>query len=495
MSSKLRSAVQVRHAGRLAGLFQGRKVAGQGEKKGVRLALQEVDAEEASAGQAQASTAPRVHGGASASARAGAEGVKLSPKYEGKPLFAAEPANRSDIPLHEVEKNRPRPVLVHADPPEDPMIAFVRQGKELLKGIEDGGDLSLISRTGVDGVWCLQLENLAEGNAVTGEMMMKLEEAMRMVNRAIKTDHELLALIIRGSGLNFSFGTAQSVHQELYEHDEGLVLSRYMQTILMELQCLPIITIAAVEGVCAGSAAEIALACDFRICAKDAMLQFSDVAQGLVPGWGGLGRLQEIATPRAALLLAASGKPITPEEGLGLGIVDAVCNAGDTYNEAIHFVESNLHDHSGLGGTHGELTWRRHGIRRMKENVVAAGLFPKPESQLAIEARNFQATWVADAKMMVERRAHVSGLRRASLKTALEDWSTITDPFAMSLPLDEDVGYGLAPTKASTMIGQASNSVERAFTALFSRKANQAIAGSPQSESFVKHKYLEEKTS
>ena len=393
--------------------------------------------------------------------------------------------------IHEVEMNSPRPVLGLPDFPVDPVISFLKQGKELLDDVDDGGNISLVSKTAVDGVWCLNLENPGEGNAITGEMMKQLEESMRAVNRAILTNHEIMALVIRGGGLNFSFGTAESIHQEYPSGEEGLVLSRYMSSILLELKSLPIITIAALEGTTAGTGCEIAMACDFRMCAEDSIIQFSDTQQGLSTGWGGAANLSNITNPRTALLLTASGKHITADESLDLGIVDCVCEPGNTYKEAIDFIKTNLHDHTGLGGTHGEITWRRHAVRRMKENVVAATMFSELRAQEDIEARNFQKLWVESAKVMAERRDAAGGLRRNAVLAALEDWSTLTDPHAMSLPLDEDVGKTLTPTRNVTRFGIASNNVEKAFTALFARKVNQPTFGSPQSDSLVKNKYLE----
>eukprot|EP01060_Flectonema_neradi_P022265 TRINITY_DN30534_c0_g1_i1.p1 TRINITY_DN30534_c0_g1~~TRINITY_DN30534_c0_g1_i1.p1 ORF type:complete len:513 (+),score=92.27 TRINITY_DN30534_c0_g1_i1:55-1539(+) len=413
--------------------------------------------------------------------------ISTTDRNSREPIFQSE--NR---PLHEVEQQHPRPTIGLPDMPVDPVLAFLRQGKELLEDVKDGGNISLVSKTGVDGVWCLNLENVGEGNAITGEMMMQLEESMRAVNRAILTNHEIVALVIRGSGLNFSFGTAESIHQEFPAAEEGLVLSRYMSSILLELKSLPIVTIAALEGTTAGTGCELAMACDFRICGEDAIIQFSDTNNGLTPGWGGSSNLAAITSPRTALLLTASGKHVTAEECLDLGIVDCVCQPGNSYNEAIEFIKTNLHDQTGLGGTHGEATWRRHSIRRMKENVVAATLFPELSSQQSIEARNFQRLWVESAKVMVERREAASGLRRNALKVGLEDWATITDPHAMSLPLDEDVGYALKPTQTATRFGIASNNVEKAFTAMFARKVNQPSLGSPQSTSHVKHKYLDD---
>eukprot|EP00756_Hemistasia_phaeocysticola_P053882 Hpha_TRINITY_DN29829_c0_g1::TRINITY_DN29829_c0_g1_i1::g.2892::m.2892/K18426/ECHDC1; ethylmalonyl-CoA/methylmalonyl-CoA decarboxylase len=407
-------------------------------------------------------------------------------------LFPAAPA-REEVQAHAAEVKEPRTQFFHADLPHDPTSDFLRQGRELLSDMQDGGRVACIAETGVQGVWCLQLENLEHNNAITGDMMLELEETMRMVNRAIKTNHEIMALVVRGSGLNFSHGTAASVHQEKWWKEEGAVLSRYMNAITLELSSLPIVTIAAIEGVCAGTAAELAAACDFRVMSSEGMMQFADTHLGLTPGWGGAQRMAKITSSRAALLMIASGKPCSANDALDLGLADSLSRPGEAYDDAIEFIRNNLHDYSGIGGTHGELTWRRESIRMMKDNIVAADLFESVEAIQGTEQRNFRRSWDLNAKVMTERRMHAIGLNRAGVNRALEAWAVVTDPFATTIPPEEDVGkHGLTPASNNTRWGKMAVSTMGAFDTIMARKPHEPLPSSPESGSFLRGQQREQ---
>eukprot|EP01062_Namystynia_karyoxenos_P059588 TRINITY_DN51023_c0_g1_i1.p1 TRINITY_DN51023_c0_g1~~TRINITY_DN51023_c0_g1_i1.p1 ORF type:complete len:540 (+),score=178.28 TRINITY_DN51023_c0_g1_i1:83-1621(+) len=427
---------------------------------------------------------------AAAAAAEAAAPARVRPGRHNGALFGAQP-QREEIPLHPAEEQQPRTVWLHPEMPVDPTEHFLKQGRELLQDMQDGGYVSLIRETGVPGLWCLQIENLEMGNAITGEMMLQLEETMRMVNRALKTNNEVMALIVRGGGLNFSYGTSPTLHQEKWWQEEGHVLSRYMHALTLELSSLPIITIAAIEGVCAGTALELAAACDFRIVSSAGMLQFADTQLGLIPGWGGAQRVARITSGRAALLMAASGKPCSPQDALELGLADMISRPGETYDDAVTFVRENLHDYSGIGGTHGEVTWRREAIRGMKDNIVASDLFESIEAIQGTEGRNFRKSWDLNAKVMADRRQQAIGLRRAGINHSLEAWNVATDPFATSIPPDEEVGrHGISPVADNTRWGRAKGSTQEAFDSILARPPAEALPSSPESARFMRRQKL-----
>jgi enoyl-CoA hydratase/carnithine racemase len=92
--------------------------------------------------------------------------------------------------------------------------------------------------------------------------------------------------------------------------------------------------IAAINGHALGGGFEIALACDIRIAAENARLGAPEVKLGLIPGWGATQRLiRELTWARAAAILL-SGDPISAQEALEIGLLNAVVPAGEALPEA-----------------------------------------------------------------------------------------------------------------------------------------------------------------
>ena len=63
------------------------------------------------------------------------------------------------------------------------------------------------------------------------------------------------------------------------------------------LAALPRAAIAAINGYALGGGLELALACDFRVCAEDSSLGLPEVLLGVVPGGGGTQRLPRLIGP------------------------------------------------------------------------------------------------------------------------------------------------------------------------------------------------------
>ncbi|MDF1553995.1 MAG: enoyl-CoA hydratase/isomerase family protein [Deferrisomatales bacterium] len=82
--------------------------------------------------------------------------------------------------------------------------------------------------------------------------------------------------------------------------------------------------IAAVNGPAIGGGFEIALACDFRIAARSAQFASFEVRRGLHQGDGGIVRIVAIAGLAVALDLALTGRMVSADEALRLGLVNRV---------------------------------------------------------------------------------------------------------------------------------------------------------------------------
>jgi enoyl-CoA hydratase len=90
------------------------------------------------------------------------------------------------------------------------------------------------------------------------------------------------------------------------------------------LSRIPQPVIAAVNGTALGGGCELAMACDIRISADDALWGQPEVTLGIIPGAGGTQNLPRLVGPGRAKQLVFTGERITAQRALEIGLVDEV---------------------------------------------------------------------------------------------------------------------------------------------------------------------------
>lgn len=83
-------------------------------------------------------------------------------------------------------------------------------------------------------------------------------------------------------------------------------------------------TIAAIAGYALGAGLEVALCCDFRLAAENALLGLPEITLGIIPGGGGTQRLPRLVGLAPATEMLFLGKPIKAERALAIGLVKEV---------------------------------------------------------------------------------------------------------------------------------------------------------------------------
>ncbi|HEY7947398.1 MAG TPA: enoyl-CoA hydratase/isomerase family protein [Acidimicrobiales bacterium] len=114
----------------------------------------------------------------------------------------------------------------------------------------------------------------------------------------------------------------------------ALVAERFHQATLAIASC-PAVTIAAITGYALGGGLELALACDLRLVADTAKLGQPEILLGIIPGGGATQRLPRLVGPARAKDIVLTGRQVTAEEAVRIGLADRLVPADEVLVEAL----------------------------------------------------------------------------------------------------------------------------------------------------------------
>ena len=163
---------------------------------------------------------------------------------------------------------------------------------------------------------------------------------------SLRNDREVRGIIIRGAGRHFSSGAAldellQRISggdcpSEGPQQEEHFLVRNYRSFQWFEEAHVPVI--AAIRGVCLGSAFELALLSHFRICSEDAVFGLPETSFNLLPGLGGIRKILELSGKANTIELVLRGKTFSASEALELGLVDRIVPKRELHAEAFALV-------------------------------------------------------------------------------------------------------------------------------------------------------------
>ncbi|CAN5536914.1 enoyl-CoA hydratase-related protein [soil metagenome] len=140
------------------------------------------------------------------------------------------------------------------------------------------------------------------------------------------------AVVVTGGERVFAAGADI---EEFEGADEARRIGATFRDALGAVAALPRFIIAAINGVALGGGLELALACDWRVCAESARLGQPEILLGIIPGGGGTQRLARLVGPTRAKELILTGRQVRAEEALRIGLVDEVVPAAEVLGRAL----------------------------------------------------------------------------------------------------------------------------------------------------------------
>lgn len=193
------------------------------------------------------------------------------------------------------------------------------------------------------GTACLVLDHAERSvNLLSREV---LEEIDRHLD-SLDGNSDVTGLVIT-SGKKGSFIAGADLAEfaaSLDEPTESIVaVSQLGQSLLGRLSSARYVTVAAIDGICVGGGAELAVWCDRRIATSNSKtsIGFPEVKLGLFPGWGGTARTPRIIGLANAVELITGGESVSSHEAYRLGLLDdVVATTDDLLPAAVRMIEA-----------------------------------------------------------------------------------------------------------------------------------------------------------
>ncbi|MFI7219485.1 enoyl-CoA hydratase/isomerase family protein [Micromonospora maritima] len=111
---------------------------------------------------------------------------------------------------------------------------------------------------------------------------------------------------------------------QLRERGRLDALAAINQGVFARIRALPMPTVAAVDGPALGGGAELAYACDLRVCTDRAVFGQPEVRLGILAGAGATYRLPALISEARAKELLFTGRRVDADEALRIGLVNRV---------------------------------------------------------------------------------------------------------------------------------------------------------------------------
>ena len=150
----------------------------------------------------------------------------------------------------------------------------------------------------------------------------------------LKHDSEVRAIVITGAGAKSFVAGADINELAALRPSQGKEHALRGQHVFDLIENLGKPVIAAINGYALGGGCELAMACTLRIAADTARLGQPEINLGIVPGYAGTQRLARLVGKGRALELLLSGRQITAQEALQIGLVNRVVPAGSLVIES-----------------------------------------------------------------------------------------------------------------------------------------------------------------
>jgi enoyl-CoA hydratase/carnithine racemase len=167
-------------------------------------------------------------------------------------------------------------------------------------------------------------------NAMSEQVALELWD----VSREVADGDAIRAVVIWGGGRRFSAGADVKEMAEFGPREIEPVVGA-LEGAFRHIEAIPKVVIAAINGYAYGGGCELALCADFRFAAEDAAFGQTEIKLGIIPGAGGTQRLPRLVGLARAREIVYTGRRVSADEALEIGLVDRVLPPDEVYPVAV----------------------------------------------------------------------------------------------------------------------------------------------------------------
>ncbi|MBC8215330.1 MAG: enoyl-CoA hydratase/isomerase family protein [Candidatus Marinimicrobia bacterium] len=171
-----------------------------------------------------------------------------------------------------------------------------------------------------NGIGTITIDRPDALNAMNSEVVLELAHAFQ----SCINNESVGVLILTGTGEKAFVAGADIKSMQKMNPEQALEFGKTGQNMTKVIENSPKPVIAAVNGFALGGGCEIALACHIRVASENAQFAQPEVHLGIIPGWGGTQRLPKLVGQGEAIEMIVSGKMVSAEKALQIGLVNAV---------------------------------------------------------------------------------------------------------------------------------------------------------------------------
>lgn len=160
-------------------------------------------------------------------------------------------------------------------------------------------------------------------NALNQTVVKQLDEAFLEA----ESDPGTKAIVLGGAGKAFVAGADIGFFLKCIKNDrlnDNYTFTKYGQDVLMRIDESKKLVIAKVGGIALGGGLELALSTDVIVATPKARMGFPETGIGIYPGLGGTQRTSRFIGKELAKYLMFTGRLVSAEEALSIGLVDYV---------------------------------------------------------------------------------------------------------------------------------------------------------------------------